>query len=120
MTHKSGANSLPLVIIDYGEGDLGLARFQHDVAPAAGNYWPVVFFCQGDQGHVIRKIDVEKGRSFLICKVALWSKEAAIEGLCACSLNSSQHVAPIFRPKAADFDLPTAAQGLVGGISGCI
>jgi len=120
VTHQCRPNSLPLVGVDYSEGNLGLPRFQQNVAPTTSDYWLVVFFCDGNQGHVTCKIHVEKERSFLLRKVAFGGKEAAIEGLSACLLNGGLNGAAIVGPKAADFDLQTAAQDLEGGISRCI
>jgi hypothetical protein len=70
VTHQCRPNSLPLVGVDYSEGNLGLPRFQQNVAPTTSDYWLVVFFCDGNQGHVTCKIHVEKERSFLLRKVA--------------------------------------------------
>ena len=60
MAQQGRANPLPLVRVDNGEGDLGLARLHEDIAAAADDRGPAVFIDHRDQGHVVSELDVTK------------------------------------------------------------
>ena len=58
MMHEGRAETLPLLLIDHSESDLGLSRLLDDVTGAARDHWQAVFIDYCDQCDVIDEIDV--------------------------------------------------------------
>jgi hypothetical protein len=77
--HQSCANTLPLVLIDYGECHLGLPRLSDNVTRAPNYYRFAILFYHGYQGYMIDKVDVHEECDFLLCKAAFCSKETPEE-----------------------------------------
>src|SRR5215470_17773592 len=81
MMHEGRAETLPLMLIDHSESDLGLSRLHDDVTGAARDHWPAVFVNDCDQRHVIDEVDVQEKLDLRLRKVSFYRKEATVKGL---------------------------------------
>src|ERR1700733_1462172 len=90
MTHQSRADALFLILIDYGKGDLGLSRFDHDVASASDDCRLTALVHHRHQRHMIDEVDVQKECDFRLGKVALYPEETAIERRAAMRLTAAR------------------------------
>ena len=81
MMHESRAETLPLILIDHSERDLGLSRLHDDVTCAARDHRPAGLLHHGDEGHVIDEVDVQEESHFLLREAAFHGEEAAVQGL---------------------------------------
>src|SRR5262249_40705121 len=80
MTHEGRAETLPLMLIDHRESDLGLSRLHDDVTGAARDHWPAVFVNDCDQRDVIDEVDVQEKLDFRLCEATFDGKETSIKG----------------------------------------
>src|SRR5215472_18420567 len=64
MMHEGRAETLPLILIDHSESDLGLSRLHEDVTCAARDHGPAAFVNDCDQRHVIDEVDVQEKLDF--------------------------------------------------------
>ena len=48
MPQERSTDTLPLKLVDYRKGHLGLSRFDNDIAPATRDNWFAVFFSHRD------------------------------------------------------------------------
>ena len=110
MTHQDAADALPLIGVDYHEGDLGLARPHHDVASGAGNRRAAVFIDFRDQCDMVFEIDVEEERDLLLRKVLFGSKKSALDLLRTRTFDRSQHLLFVASAKRADFNQAAITQ----------
>ena len=118
MMHERRAEALPLILIDHGESDLGLARLHDDITCAARDHWRDAFVHDCDQCDVIGEIDVQEIVDFRLCEAAFDRKETAIKGLPADAADGGDEVGPVVRSKRADFDPASIAQRLACRIVG--
>ena len=72
MMHEGRAETLPLILIDHGESDLGLSRLYDDVTSAARDHAPTGFVHDRDQCDVIDEVDVQEKRDFRLRKVSFY------------------------------------------------
>ena len=75
MMHEGRAETLPLILIDHGESDLGLSRLRDDVACAARDHWHALFVDDCDQRDVIDEIDAQEIVDFDSVKLRLTAKK---------------------------------------------
>ncbi len=81
MTHERCAETLPLVLVDDSESDLGLSGLHDDVTCAARDHGPAAFVHDCDQCDVIDEIDMQEKLDFRLGKVAFYSKETTVKGV---------------------------------------
>jgi hypothetical protein len=112
MMHEGRAETLTLILIDYGESDLGLSRLYDNVTSAARDHAPTALVHDCDQCDVIDEVDVQEKLDFRLCKVSFYRKETTVKGLRAAAADGGDEVGPVFRSKRADFDPASMAQRL--------
>src|SRR6266545_6918984 len=69
MMHECCAETLPLVLVDHSESDLGLSGLHDDVTCAARDHAPAAFVNDCDQRYVIHEIDVQEKPDFRLGEV---------------------------------------------------
>src|SRR5262245_33583836 len=112
MMHEGRAETLPLILIDHGESDLGPSRLYDNVTCATRNHAPTAFVHDRDQCNVIDEVDVQEKRDFRLPKVSFYRKETTVSGLRAAAAGGGDEVGPVVRSKRADFDPASIAQRL--------
>src|SRR5262245_38638426 len=118
MMHEGRAETLPLILIDHGESDLGLARLYDNVTCAARDHWRALFVDDCDQRDVIDEIDAQEIVDFRLCEATFDRKEPTVKGLRAAASDGGDEVGPVFRSKRTDFDPASIAQRLACRIVG--
>ncbi len=89
MPYQRGANPLALIFVDKPEGDLGLARFDDDIAAAADQGRAPVVVRDRDQRDMFDEVDVEEivglfpGNLPLTAKKRKWSVSALVRASAA-------------------------------------
>ncbi len=76
MPYQRGANPLALIFVDKPEGDLGLARFDDDIAAAADQGRAPVFVRDRNQRDMLDEVYVEKIVGPFLGNLAFGRKEA--------------------------------------------
>jgi hypothetical protein len=118
--HQCPTESLPLILIEHGEGDLGPPRLHDDVAASACDRWMPALFQHGNQGHVADEVHIGIERDFLLGKVSSHGKEAAMKSLRADAAEGVDETVPIIGSDSANFDALSIAQHvnytIIGGI----
>ena len=112
MMHESRAETLPLILIDHSERDLGLSRLHDDVTCAARDHAPTAFAHDCDQCDVIDEVDVQEKLDFRLRKVSFYRKETTVKRLRAAAADGCDEVGPVVRSKRVDFDPASIAQRL--------
>src|SRR4029453_59695 len=112
MIHECRAETLPLVLVDHSESDLGLSRLHDDVTCAARDHGPAAFVNYCDQRDVIHEVDVQETPDFRLGEVASYSKETTVEGDRTAATDGCEEVGPVVRSESADFDRAPIAQRL--------
>lgn len=112
ITHQCGADPLPLVFVDQGEGHLSTTGVKDDVAAGTYDVRSSAFLCDDDQGDLADKVDVREELQFLFGKLASYRKETAAEGLGAGAADGLFKAVPILVPERADFNAAPIAQCL--------
>jgi hypothetical protein len=105
--HEGRTDPLSLILIDDGEGYLGLPGPQDDVACTADDHRPYGLPHHGDEGHVIDEVDVQEEGHFLLRAAAFHGEEAAVEGLGAGAADRGQEFGPVILSEGPDID-PTS------------
>ena len=118
MMHEGRAETLPLILIDHSESDLGLSRRCDDVTSAARDHAPPAFVHDCDHCDVIDEVDVQEELDFRLRKVSFYRKETTVKGLRAAAADGGDEVGPVFRSKRADLDPASIAQRLACRIVG--
>ena len=97
MMHECCAETLPLVLVDHSESDLGLSGLHDDVTCAARDHAPAAFVNDCDQRYVIHEIDVQEKPDFRLGEVASYSEETTVEGDRAAASDGCDEVGPVVR-----------------------
>ena len=71
MVHEGCSNALFLVAVDNHESDLGLARFDEDVAAPTDNDAPTVLLKLGHQGHMVDEVYIHEVGDLVLSEVPL-------------------------------------------------
>src|SRR6266511_2264994 len=112
MTHECCAETLPLILVDHSESDLGPSRLHDDVTCAARDHGPAAFLHYCDQRDVVDEVDVQEKPDFRLGEVASYSKETTVERDGAAASDGCEEVGPVVRSESADFDRAPIAQRL--------
>jgi hypothetical protein len=75
MMHEGRAETLPLILIDHNESDLGLSTLYDDVTCTARDHWRAVFTNYCDQCDVIDEVDAQEIVDFRLCEATFYGKE---------------------------------------------
>jgi hypothetical protein len=118
MMHEGRAETLPLILIDHSESDLGLSRRYDNVTSAARDHAPTAFVHDCDQCDVIDEVDVQEKLDFRLRKVSFYRKETTVKGLRAAASDGGDEGGPVFRSQRANFDPASIAQRLACRIVG--
>src|SRR5262249_36856173 len=118
MMHEGRAETLPLILIDHGESDLGLSRLYDNVTCAARDHWRALFVDDCDQRDVIDEVDAHEIVDFRLCEATFYRKETTVKGLRAAAGDGGDEAGPVLRSKRTDFDLASIAQRLACRIVG--
>ncbi len=110
--HEGRAETLPLILIDHGESDLGLSRLHDDVTGAARDHGPAAFVNDCDQCDVIDEIDIHEKGDFGFGEAAFYREETAVKRLSAATTDCFDKIGPVVRSKRADFDAASIVQRL--------
>jgi hypothetical protein len=110
MAHQQPADRLSLVVVDHGEGELSLARLNHNVTPAADDPRPPVLCNDRDQGDMADKVDIDEKVDFLVGEVALYPEKPPIKRLRAGPINGGQKLGLIIGPQRPNFQPASVAQ----------
>jgi len=84
MMHEGRAETLPLILIDHGESDLGLSRPYDNVTSAAHNHAPTTFVHDCDQCDVADEVDVQEKLDFRLRKVSFLPQRNDGKGTARC------------------------------------
>jgi hypothetical protein len=111
MAHQGPPDTLSLVRIHHGEGDLGSSGLREDVAGAADNDGLLPFLVErGYQGYVPDEVDVQEIVDLLLREATLERKEPPVERLGTEVTNCSNEILSILSPKGSNFDGASVAQ----------
>src|SRR5262245_25777037 len=119
MAHQGRTDPLSLILIDDGEGYLGLPGLYDDVACTANDHRPAGLLHHGDEGHVIDEVDVQEIGRFLLRQAVFHGEEAAVEGFGAGAADRGQEFGPVILPEGPDIDPTSIAKRLDGRIACC-
>src|SRR6185437_2539979 len=104
MPRQQCTNALPLIGIDYDEGDLGFAGLGHDVASAADDGERTALLDFRDERDMIDKVDVHEEGLFLLRKSPSGHEEAAPQRLRVGTIDRCEHLGLVVGPQCADLD----------------
>src|SRR5262245_23868306 len=103
------AETLPLVLVEDSESDLGRSGLHDDVAGAARDHRPAAFVHDCNQCDVVDEIDVHKKIDLRFRESAPYGKETAVKGLAAGAGDGRDEFSAIIRSESADFDSASIA-----------
>src|SRR5262245_7416907 len=118
MMHEGRAETLPLILIDHGESDLGLSRLYENVTSAARDHAPTALVHDRDQCDVIDEIDAQEIVDFRLCEATFDRKETTVKGLRATAADGGDEIGAVVRSKRADFNPASITQRLACRIVG--
>ena len=114
MAHQRPPDTLSLVGIRHGEGDLGSSGLRVDIAGATDNdgLLPILFE-GGYQGDVLDEVDVYEIVDLLLREAALQRKEPPVERLGTEVTYGSNEILSVLSPKGPNFNGTSVAQQLL-------
>src|SRR5262249_33119163 len=92
VTQQSRTDTLSLIVVDDGEGDLRCSGLVSNIAAAGNDRGAISVFDLRDQRHMIGEVDVQKESAFLVGETTFGAHESAIDGLGAAAADSNPGV----------------------------